>query len=184
MYDALCPKCDNRSHFFLLFFLYIYIILLPKRVLSCFFLWKGDFSFFWKIKSTKHTLTLFLTLRRTDRLTVSIELPKSYSLNTKILLFLLLIISLTQHNHLYLHFDTRSQNNKTQATMSDFVFFFLRERHSLFSLFINRIWFNPNNNNKICFDLKLYINTSIRVRKFEIFFSITFSISIRSTIIN
>ena len=50
---------------------------------------------------------------------------------TKILLFLLLIISLIQHNHLYLHFDTRSQNNKTQSTMSDLLlFFFLRDIHS------------------------------------------------------
>ena len=38
----------------------------------------------------------------------------------KILLFLLLIISLTQHNDLCLYLDTRSQNNKTQPTMPDF----------------------------------------------------------------
>ena len=48
---------------------------------------------------------------------------KLFTQQTKILLFLLLIVSLTQHNHLYLHLGTRSQNNKTQPTMSDFLFF-------------------------------------------------------------
>ena len=82
----------------------------------------------------------------------------------KILLFLLLIVSLTQHNDLCLHLDTRSQNNKTQPIMSDF-WFSLRERHLLFSLFINRISLKPNSN-EIFYELNLYINTSIRVIKF------------------
>ena len=49
------------------------------------------------------------------------------TLHTKVLVFVLLIISLTQYNDLCLHFDTRSQNNKTQSTMSAlFLFFFMR----------------------------------------------------------
>ena len=48
----------------------------------------------------------------------------------KILLFLFLIIYFTQHNELYSHSDTRSQNNKTQSTMSDFLLFsFVRDIH-------------------------------------------------------
>ena len=55
---------------------------------------------------------------------------KLLTLHTKILLFALPIISLTQHNELYLHLDTRSQNKKIQSTMSDFLlFFFERDIH-------------------------------------------------------
>ena len=52
------------------------------------------------------------------------------ALHTKVLVFVLLTISVTQHNDLYLHLDTRSQNNKTQSTMSDFLLFlFVRDIH-------------------------------------------------------
>ena len=84
---------------------------------------------------------------------------------TKILLFLLLIISLTQHNHLCLYVDTQSQNNTTQSTMSAFLlFFFVRDTHS--SHYSSIEYHSTPNNNKICSELDSYINTSIWVRKF------------------
>ena len=132
MYDALCQKCDNRSHFFLLFFFYIYTLFFFLRG-SCLvsFCEKATLVLVLKNKINKtytHSLSHSSPYRQANSQHRTSK--KLFTQQTKILLFLLLIISLTQHNHLYLHFDTRSQNNKTQATMSDFVlFFFVRDIH-------------------------------------------------------
>ena len=128
------------DHIFSFFFFYIYTLFFFLRGYCLVSFCEKATLVFLKNKINKtytHPLSHSSPYRQANS-----QHPTSKNLftqQTKILLFLLLIISLTQHNHLYLHFDTRSQNNKTQATMSDFVFFFLRERHSLFLLFINRI---------------------------------------------
>ena len=134
MYDALCQKCDNRSLFFLLFFLYIHVYTLfffLRGYCLVSFCEKATLVFVLKNKINKiytHPLSHSSPYRQANSQHRTSK--KLFTQQTKILLFLLLIISLTQHNHLYFHFDTRSQNNKTQPTMSDFLLcFFARDIH-------------------------------------------------------
>ena len=70
----------------------------------------------------------------------------------------------TAHRTLFKSPHTISEQYNSIYNVGLFAFL-LHERYSLFSLFINRMSMSPNSN-EMCSELNLYMNTSIRVRKF------------------